>query len=335
LDFHRKRYGFITGILLLIIGLPLQAEENKEQTTEQATIRAEVCSGCHLEQYEFMKSSRHWVVGDERTAVNLTECSTCHGEVEEHVLSAGTKTEEGLTAFSPKLTTMTVPEQNAVCQTCHKNENFVHWNVGSHAAEDVGCVGCHRMHEHDKVLSKATQPDVCYTCHTTVRLQSNKPYGHPIREQKMACTDCHGPHGGPGDADMKAFTINETCYTCHAEKRGPFLWEHMPASEDCTLCHSAHGSIHAGMLERRQPQLCQSCHEPIADPGVSAGPHARHSRLALSYREPGGVDIGPDPPPGHTGAGRGISRFVMGEACMNCHTKVHGTNHPSGAKLMR
>ena len=332
MNFLRKGFGLVAGVLLLITGQALQAEEN----AEKSTIRSEVCSGCHLEQYEFMKSSRHWVVGDERTAVNLTECSTCHGDAEEHVLSAGTKTQEGLAAFSPKLTTMTIPEQNAVCQTCHKNESFVHWSVGSHASEDVGCVGCHRMHEHDKVLSKATQPEVCYTCHTTVRLQSNKPYGHPIREQKMACTDCHGPHGGPGDADMKAFTINETCYTCHAEKRGPFLWEHMPASEDCTLCHSAHGSIHAGMLERRQPHLCQSCHEGIApggdEPGfIDGGPRQRHSRLALSYRQPGAVDVGPDP----SKPDIGISRLVMGEACMNCHTKVHGTNHPSGAKLMR
>ena len=26
---------------------------------------------------------------------------------------------------------------------------------------------------------------------------------------------------------------NETCYQCHAEKRGPFLWEHQPARDDC------------------------------------------------------------------------------------------------------
>ena len=37
----------------------------------------------------------------------------------------------------------------------------------------------------------------------------------------------------------------------------------------------------------------------------------------------------------HKVGGLGISRFVMGESCLNCHTKVHGTNHPAGAKLMR
>ncbi len=36
--------------------------------------------------------------------------------------------------------------------------------------------------------------------------------------------------------------MNETCYTCHADKRGPFLWEHQPVNEDCTNCHTPHGS---------------------------------------------------------------------------------------------
>ena len=111
MNFHRKRFALITWILLLIFGQSLpaaeKAEEKADDKTEITTFRAEVCSGCHLEQYEFMKSSRHWIAGDERTPVNLQECSTCHGQLEEHVLSAGGNTEEGMTAFTPKLTTMT------------------------------------------------------------------------------------------------------------------------------------------------------------------------------------------------------------------------------------
>jgi predicted CXXCH cytochrome family protein len=48
-------------------------------------------------------------------------------------------------------------------------------------------------------------------------------------------------------------TVNDTCYQCHAEKRGPFLWEHAPVREDCTNCHSPHGSTQPSLLKARTP----------------------------------------------------------------------------------
>jgi hypothetical protein len=29
------------------------------------------------------------------------------------------------------------------------------------------------------------------------------------------------------------------------------------------------------------------------------------------------------------------SRFAVIKGCLNCHFQVHGSNHPSGVKLMR
>jgi len=29
------------------------------------------------------------------------------------------------------------------------------------------------------------------------------------------------------------------------------------------------------------------------------------------------------------------SPYVLGQNCLNCHSQVHGSNHPSGSKLMR
>jgi len=31
----------------------------------------------------------------------------------------------------------------------------------------------------------------------------------------------------------------------------------------------------------------------------------------------------------------GTSRFLLGGSCLNCHSQVHGSNHPSGYQLMR
>ena len=60
---------------------------------------------------------------------------------------------------------------------------------------------------------------------------------------------------------LAQLTLNDNCYTCHAEKRGPFLWEHEPSSEDCGICHRPHGSLHPALLTSRPPLLCQQCHQ--------------------------------------------------------------------------
>ena len=35
------------------------------------------------------------------------------------------------------------------------------------------------------------------------------------------------------------------------------------------------------------------------------------------------------------GGTAGGSVFLLAGGCTNCHSQVHGSNHPSGAKLMR
>jgi hypothetical protein len=40
---------------------------------------------------------------------------------------------------------------------------------------------------------------------------------------------------------VKAESIKELCTTCHADKRGPWLFEHPPVEENCLTCHNPHG----------------------------------------------------------------------------------------------
>jgi DmsE family decaheme c-type cytochrome len=108
---------------------------------------------------------------------------------------------------------------------------------------------------------------------------------------------------------LQEASVNETCYSCHAEKRGPFLWEHAPASEDCTLCHRPHGSNHLAMLVKRPPLLCQQCHSPAGHPSVAYTPDQAENEFN--------------------------NRFMLARACLNCHSEVHGSNHPSGVTLHR
>jgi DmsE family decaheme c-type cytochrome len=324
------RLAYLGALIWTGVVFSAAAIEPAQTLRAKSDNRFEICRGCHAAQYDQIRRTRHWLAGDTPTPANTHKCATCHGDLRKHLMTAGKAPQkDGVSRFT-KASMLTPEEQNAVCLGCHRSTSMIHWPGSGHDLQDVGCIGCHRIHTPDKVLKKRTQQQVCFACHANIRMQVHKPFGHPLREGLMTCSDCHAPHGGPGDGDLKAFSVNEVCYSCHAEKRGPFLWEHPPASEDCLLCHSAHGSIHPSMLARREPHLCQSCHEPTAMAQNPSGPHARHSRLALSFRDPDGVDLGPEP-----AASAGISRFVLGQACSNCHSQVHGSNHPAGAKLTR
>lgn len=280
-----------------------------------------VCILCHEAELANITGNKHWQADDARTPSATTGCEGCHGPGEQHVMEAG-EDRSGLITFGPGAATPST-DQNMLCLSCHQGREMLYWPGSVHANEDVVCSSCHTFHGKDLVLDRSSEADICYECHQVVRSEFLMPYTHALREEVISCRDCHQTHGSAGTAQLKGYTINETCTDCHAEKRGPFLWEHYPVSESCTLCHNAHGSIHPGILGKREPHLCQSCHQPTGSLAQ------QHSRLALSYREPGSILPGP------TGGAAGIGRLVVGKSCQHCHIQVHGSNHPSGAALMR
>ena len=172
---------------------------------------------------------------------------------------------------------------------------------------------------------RATQREVCFACHKDQRADEHKISTHPLEAGKIVCSDCHNPHGSAGPKLLKKATVVETCVTCHAEKRGPFLWEHQPVTEDCTNCHTPHGSNVTPLLKDRPPFLCDDCHD---------GPH--------NSQAPYGAAIGglQSPSAGFAVSGSpskapGPSSSSNGRACMNCHVMVHGSNSPAGAFLHR
>ena len=73
----------------------------------------------------------------------------------------------------------------------------------------------------------------------------------------MSCSSCHNPHDGNRPKMIGADSVNELCYKCHTEKRGPFLFEHAAVREDCVSCHDPHGSNHKRLLvaEDAEPVL--------------------------------------------------------------------------------
>ena len=105
-------------------------------------------------------------------------------------------------------------------------------------------------------------------------------------------------------------TINDTCYQCHMEKRGPFVYNHQPVTEDCTICHQPHGTTIAKLLKARPPFLCQECHS-----------HSSHPSQAAALPNP---PTDPDLDPRLTDNSRAMGS--VGRGCLNCHTNIHGGN---------
>jgi DmsE family decaheme c-type cytochrome len=236
------------------------------------------------------------------------QCEACHGPGGAHVKAGGGPlagmVDFGAKALAPPL------KQNAQCLACHQANAARDWATSAHASSDVACASCHTLHAaKDPVKSAATQIEVCTSCHQAQHTDLFKPSHHPLREGKMACTSCHSPHGSTAPAQLVKNTVTETCTSCHAEYRGPFLWEHQPVAEDCTNCHDPHGSAQTALLKIRTPFLCQTCHEGAGHPSI--------------VNTPQGL-------PGASPSG-----YLLAGGCINCHSQVHGSNSPSGRALMR
>jgi DmsE family decaheme c-type cytochrome len=238
------------------------------------------------------------------------QCEACHGP---GALHSDKRSQPKATINSLKRDSfMTVTQRNEPCLSCHQGSARNAWHAGAHSRSELACTDCHQLHaDRDAVMTKATESEVCYTCHKQQRADFLKASSHPVRGGRMACSDCHNAHGSTSQASLNKPTLNQTCYTCHTDKRGPLLWEHAPVAEDCSLCHTPHGSPRQALLTKSKPLLCQECHSVAGHPAVA------RTGAAL-------------PAEGAVGA-----IFVVAGSCSNCHTQVHGSNHPAGAKLMR
>jgi DmsE family decaheme c-type cytochrome len=179
------------------------------------------------------------------------------------------------------------------------------WDGSQHEARGLACTTCHSQHaaKSEKALLKGrTQIETCATCHRDKVAKLDRSGHMPLREGKMECTSCHNPHGTPNDKLLLQTSVNQNCYSCHAEKRGPFLWEHAPVRENCLNCHDAHGSINDKMLKVKTPLLCQQCHQTSSHPGPAYPAQ---------------------------------SRYAFNQACLHCHVSIHGSVHPSGNRFFR
>jgi DmsE family decaheme c-type cytochrome len=269
------------------------------------------CKGCHEPIYaKFYKNAHFKSIASQKEPPERTGCEGCHGPGNQHIESFG---EKGTIVSFTKIPAEQVLDR---CLTCH-NQTLSRANIrrSSHTNAGIVCTTCHSVHSAAtpvKLLAK-TQTDLCEGCHTNVRAQFSMPFKHRVNEGVMSCSDCHNPHGSfqPtwGNASRprhveQAKANEEPCMNCHADKRGPFVFEHSPVRVDgCMACHVPHGSTNSRLLTRPVVfTLCLECHNGAGNfgrqaNGVKTQAAAPHNLASPVYQN-----------------------------CTNCHVKIHGSN---------
>jgi DmsE family decaheme c-type cytochrome len=312
----RASLSLLVALAVSGVCLPMRSSSQANAAADETPYSAsgaDSCLACHANpQVLGIFQTRHAVPSDPRGPFGhgQLQCESCHGPGGLHATMQQVDGRLAQVIRFDKDSTASAATQDAACLGCHAADTGFSAHGGAHDDHDVSCASCHQLHTPtDAVRVTSMQVDKCGECHAFRKSDVLKAFTHPLREGKMSCTGCHNPHGATTENLLARQTTNDTCYQCHAEKRGPFMWEHAPVAEDCATCHDPHGSNQPGMLVRRAPLLCQGCHSQSGHPSLA--------------QDAGGLAAGVP------------SQYLLGRSCLNCHSQVHGSNHPSGSKLMR
>jgi predicted CXXCH cytochrome family protein len=294
---------------------PAAADTAKDKTADY--VGSETCKACHEDQFNnFLHTAHAKLENNSSWKGKVVGCESCHGPGKAH-------SEEGdptkIISFKNKSSKVI----SETCLACHSGkEEHNNFRRGEHWRNDVGCTDCHSPHEPQTGLNKpdsntfisksnsekqgistikllkVSEPQLCLACHTEVKHQFNQPFHHKVLEGAMRCTDCHNAHGGFESKQTRLATGADTgCIRCHADKQGPFTFEHAPVKvEGCASCHTPHGSSNPRLLKRSSvAQLCLECHS--VDHGVGAlEPEGPQHNLNQQYKD-----------------------------CTACHVKIHGS----------
>ena len=310
----RQWFAFLQLLTLAIAGAFFISDAVAQPARDRS--EAETCKGCHADYVESYLATKHGQGGNQQGP----QCSSCHTNAAEHAKAGGGKGAGGILSFNDRK--QPAERKSGVCLTCHQsNRHLAFWDSGAHRKQDVTCSDCHSLHGKPgpgaTIALKKPNPTVgplvtterqleyetCTTCHKQIRSQLTKPSHHPIIEGKVACSSCHNAHGALSKAMVKAESIPQLCTSCHAEKRGPFIWGHPPVEENCLACHNSHGSNHARLLAEKAPNVCQDCHD--------------------ASRHPGSIYDA-------TGSWTGTQNTrLIARGCVNCHYQIHGSNAPA------
>ena len=300
----QRKFTWPRGLAFLICALSAalgigaletRIEAKQPSAAEEASWSPNDCATCHDEAVEALGRTAHVALDRDGLASDLGvahSCAACHGDPSSHYDSLDTT---DLFTFDQS------PAANAQrCLSCHAQAH-PRYARSEHARAGLDCTACHQSHPpaHGTEPSGTALSDLgerpsatCASCHESSFVQFAFTEHHRIEEGTMECTSCHDPHAPATRTTLGGFK-QEACVTCHADKGGPFVFEHgAQRVEGCVSCHDPHGSPNRHMLKfQRVAEQCYSCHAFV--PGF------------------------------HT-------RFTAETQCTSCHAMIHGSNLDAG-----
>jgi len=290
---------------LLLLATPPVAQAPAAPTQNRTYVGEDTCVGCHDAEGANLHRTAHGKAQNPRAPAGAHGCESCHGPGSAHIDDPSVP--DSIRRFS----SLKPRDVSETCLTCHSRGSHTQWKGSMHDARNLSCTTCHSVHSpksEKSQLKTVSIVETCVECHKT-EVAKLQRLGHmPVREGKMTCMSCHNPHGTTNVRMLRTGNwVNETCTGCHAEKRGPYLWDHAPVREACNTCHDPHGSNNDRMLVAKLPMLCQRCHIGTRHPSTIYDANALASR----------------------------SNRLIGRGCVNCHAQIHGSNSPAGNTLLR
>jgi len=294
------------GLLAVLLGgwgpvLAASQQEPDEEGEESAEyIGPSACLACHEQEGKpWLKLSHSRTLQAKARPPDQSGCEACHGPGRRHA--------ETLRRHPLILNPDKMPPEKAVgvCLRCHQEVVQTDlWRRSEHGQAKLRCNQCHVQHQvtQDPRLLAEPVARLCFRCHPEKRAEFGQVSHHPVPEGRLECVDCHNPMGSGRDRLVRSqpevavvsptgHEVNDLCLSCHAEKAGPFLYEHDPItsglSDGCLTCHGPHGAPHDQLLRASVRGLCLRCHLDIAT-------HPDFS-------------------------------FMAGN-CVRCHVRLHGSN---------
>jgi|GEM_PF-2201663 len=239
------------------------------------------CLSCHEDKKDDWRRSVYGLIHYARSLPSARRgCEGCHGPGSEHLVS-------GAVDWIVNPSKVDHRSQGRICLSCHAEERLVRrkgWSFSGHRESQTTCLDCHVIHRPRYERALVDEPNrLCYRCHRDQETYFSMTSHHPVKSErvdglrsrpdgKIRCLDCHEVHTANIPKNLKN-DRSDRCLRCHAEYRGPFLFQHGGLdvlSDGCMTCHLPHGSPNRSLLARPDRVLCLTCHTDRATHNVTS-----------------------------------------------------------------